>query len=301
MALLAAIIALIAGCVTVDVESEFEEDGSATHTMAVTIDTSMFGEEMAGEFEPEEDFDELEDAAAEEGFRVEQIQDGDIVGVRISTDVEDNSDLGDVINDIFNAQAEEGEVIDAFSGTFERDGDDYRLDLTVDGDELLQGAGEGMDGGGELEGLDMSTFFEMTYVASLPGEVDEDETNGRVLDDGRVEWELPVSGSETMTAVSSTGGGGSNLALFLVIGIIILGLLAAVVIGFVIFITRRDPSAATAGAPGAGDSPDTVPMPQETGGPPQGQVDPYASDEEGRAEQPTERSQPPPRYPDERT
>lgn len=287
--LLFAALLLASSCVTMEIESEFNEDGSATHSMAVSIDTSML-EGLGGEEElnPDEGFEELEEAAEAEGYRVEQIDEDGVVGVRITTDVEDNSDLGAVINGIFNTDAAEGEMVNAFSGSFEEDDGTYRLELTVDGDELMQGAGEDL-GGGELTGFDPSQIFEMTYIASLPGEIDEDETNGTVLDDGRVQWDLPLSGSETLVAQSSTSDDGLNLALLVVIGIIVLGLLAAIVVALVIFMGRRGTGPAQTAPPSAASAPqDTIPQPFEGGGPPMGQVDPHAPRDVPPADQPTQ-------------
>jgi hypothetical protein len=217
--------------------------------MAFTIDMSDFGElGDLGEVDPFEDFDQIEEDAATQGYRVERIEEGDVVGVRIIQEVDDSSSLGDQLNGMFNAGAASGEEVSPFSGTFEKDGDDYRLDLTVNGSALTDTAGEDL-GDTEDLGLSLDTIFEFTYTARLPGEVDEDDTNGSVSSDGSITWDLPLEGSESLTAVSSTGGDGSNLVLILVVvGILVLGLIALAAVVFFIFMNRRGSTPATATA-----------------------------------------------------
>jgi len=47
----------------------------------------------------------------------------------------------------------------------------------------------------EASGATPETSLSVTLQASLPGELVEDETNGDVLDDGAVEWIVPMDGS----------------------------------------------------------------------------------------------------------
>lgn len=258
---------LISSCVTMAIESDFEDDGAGTHSMTFTIDTSSLGS-LGQDVDPTEGLDEAEDAAEREGYRVEQIRDGDIVGLKVSIDVEDSSDLGQVLNDLYNAQSTEeaAEPIEPFSGTFSEEDGTYRLELTVDGDELVQGAGEDLGEGQSPEdfGFDLATIFDMTYTANMPGDVDEDETNGEILDDGRVQWELPLTGVETLTAVSTADDDDSNLLIWLLIGgIILLGLIGVAAVAFVIFMGRRSTTPAPAGPsapePGPGTQPTTDP------------------------------------------
>ena len=272
LAILLAGLVAFTGCVSMEIESEFDEDGGAVHTMELTIDMSdleQLGE--MGEVDPFENFDEAEEEASEEGFRVERIEDGDIVGVRLIQEVDDSSDLGDQLNRLFNAGAAEGEDVAPFSGTFEKDGDDYALNLTVDGATLTDTAGEGLDDTGDL-GIGLDTIFEFTYTARLPGEIDEDATNGRVIDDTVVTWDLPLEGSETLTAASSTDGGGSGLILTLVVvGIIVLGVIALAAVIFLVLMNRRGTEPATVTPEGQSTPPMTE---DEPAPPPPGTYDP---------------------------
>jgi hypothetical protein len=304
---------LLSSCVTMAVESDFEGDGPATHSMTFTIDTSSLGS-LGQDVDPTEGLDEAEDAAEREGYRVEQIRDGDIVGMKISIDVEDSSDLGQVLNNLYNAQSTEdtGEPITPFSGTFSEEDGEYRLELTVDGDELVQGAGEDLGEGQAPEdfGFDLATIFDMTYTANMPGDIDEDETNGEILDDGRVQWELPLTGVETLTAVSSADDDDSNLLIWLLIGgIILLGLIGVAAVVFIIFMGRRSTAPATAGPespePGPGAPPATGPFgappsgsmgatPPPSSGPPTWSQPNNPPDNISSADQPTRPIPPPP-------
>lgn len=263
LASMLATLLILSGCVTMDMESEFDEDGGATHTMELTINMSDFeglgdlgGE---GELDPFENFEETEQMAEERGFRAERIEEGDVVGVRLIQEVDDSTNLGDQLNAMFNAGAADGEEISPFSGTFEQDGDDYTLNLTVDGSALTDTAGEDL-GDTEDLGIGLDTIFEFTYTARLPGEIDEEATNGQIASDGSITWDLPLEGSETFTAVSSTDDGSSNLLLILiVIGVIVLGLIALAAVAFFILMNRRgsDPAAATVGGPAPPPPPPT--------------------------------------------
>ena len=127
LALLAVLLA-VSSCVSMELESEFDEDGGAVHTMALTIDMGdleQLGDLGDGEINPFENFDEIEEEANAEGFRVERIEDGDIVGVRLISEVDDATSLGDQLNAMFNAGSTEGDDVAPFSGTYEQDGDDY--------------------------------------------------------------------------------------------------------------------------------------------------------------------------------
>jgi hypothetical protein len=255
---------MLASCITMATESEFDEDGGGTHTMTVTIDresVEQLGDLGEGGEDPLEDFGTIDPADIPEGYTAEAIDDGEVVGVRVSRSVDDSSNLGDILNELLNASStDDGEEAFPFSGTFEKDGDTYRIDLTVDGDVLTDTAGEGLDEGTEGEdpfsGIGLESIFEFTYTVRMPGEIDEDETNGRIGADGSVTWDLPLEGSETFTAVSRDNDGGTDLLLIVVvIGIIVLGLIALAAVGLFIFMSRRGSAPATAATGPAGYPP----------------------------------------------
>jgi hypothetical protein len=231
----------LAGCVSVDIESDFDQEGGARHAMAITIDQSSF-EGLGEELDPAEGLDELREQAAQEGFEVEAIEDGDIVGTRIIANVDDASNLGDDLNRMLNVGEDDTEDVFPFSGTFQKDGGVYTLELTVDGDELSGGASA--DLGGEDLGIGMEQILEMTYVVRLPGEIDELSGPGVELEDGRVEWQLPLEGTETLRVVSKTDEGSSfGWLLWVVLGLLLLAALGG--LAYFLFSRGRKRSAAT--------------------------------------------------------
>lgn len=268
MVLFAAIGLLLTSCLTVEVESEFDEDGSAVHVYQATIDREAMAEfgEMADEAETEAEFEQSAEAARDLGYEVEQIDTEQHIGLRLSREYEDSEDVGRILNDLFSVGSDE--PVSAFSGSFTQDGDTHTLDVTIDGAAL---AGEDLT---EEEGISpamLSGFITMTYTVRMPGELDEDATNGRILDDGRVQWDLPLTGTETFIAVSETEGEGvSPLLLAGVIGLLFLFIAGAALLAlFLIMRNRRaqrapatygaDPDAPTAPFPHAASDPNKPP------------------------------------------
>jgi hypothetical protein len=250
----------LAACIQIEVESEFESDGSGTHSLTSTIDRSIMGDEMlAGELEGEIDFDEARRQGEEAGFEVEEIDTADRIGIRLTTSVEDNSDLGEVLNQLFAASSGEGPPVDGFSGGFSESGgfggSTYRFELTVDGDALFEEEFDdevedelddefGMDFGPEI----MRQFLDLTYTVSMPGEITEH--NGRELGAGRVQWDIPFQGVETFYAESEEGSTFS-LALIIAIGVGVLALALIIVGGIVLMRPKKTPEhpAESSGAP----------------------------------------------------
>lgn len=247
--LFAAVGLLLTSCLTVEAESEFEEDGSASHSYSATIDREAMAEfgEMADPAETEADFDEAAEAAREQGYEVEEIDTEEHFGLRLSRDYEDSADVGAILNELFSVGAEE--EVTAFSGGFTQDGNTHTLELTVDGAGLT---GEELT---EEEGISpalLSGFITMTYTARMPGEIDEEATNGRILEDGRVQWDLPLTGAETFTAVSETEGA-STLLLLGVIGLLFVFIGGAALLALFLYLRSRRTEPAAAPYPHAVD------------------------------------------------
>jgi hypothetical protein len=236
---------LLGGCVDVTIESEYNEDGSARHSIQTTIDRDALEqlEESGGEgdttFDPEEGREEAEAA----GFDYTAIETDDEVGSRVSKSFDDGEDVTAAFDELFTATAEEDTPapVGAVTGTFERDGDEYRLNLTIDSDVLFAGSTEGIEDTEDTPFGNAEDFFDIVYVATLPGEIIE--TNGEDLGNGKVEWELPLTGVTELTAVSEADNGGGG-ALIAIVGLVALLLIGALVAGF-LFTRRRPPAPAT--------------------------------------------------------
>ena len=234
---------LLTSCFDVALESEFNENGSARHVYQATIDKEAMAEfgEMGEDMDPDEDFDEAEEEARELGYDVERIDTDQHIGIRLSKTVEDNQNLGQVLNDMFSAGSEE--EINAFSGTFAQDDDTHTVNLTLNSTELLGDEAE-------TEGVSpamLSGFITMTYTVSMPGELDEEETNGDVLADGRVQWDLPLSGTHNFIAVSETEGDGAGLLLWIALGALLLAFIGGAALLALFLIMRNRKAAAQAG------------------------------------------------------
>lgn len=238
---------LFSSCFTVALESEFEEDGSALHVYQATVDREAMDDfgDFGDEFTPEDDFDETEAEARQLGYDVERIDTDSEIGIRLSRTIEDNANLGQVLNDIFTAGGDE--QVTAFSGSYTQDGNTHRLDLTVSGDGLF---GEELDEEGISPAM-LSGFFDMTYTVRMPGELNEDETNGRVLADGRVQWDIPLTGTQSFIAVSETEGDGASVLMWVILGLLLLAFIGGAVLLalFLLLRGRRAPAAAPATEP----------------------------------------------------
>lgn len=251
---------LMTSCITVSVESEFDEDGSARHVYTATVERDVLAEFGETGINPEEDFAEAEEEAQAAGYEVERIDTDEELGLRISKTVEDNADLGQVINDFFSAgDTEGGQPVTAFIGSFIQDGDTHTLELTVDGDSLF--GDELGTGDEEIPASMLSSLIEMTYSVRMPGEINTEETNGRILPDGRVQWDLPLSGTETFRAVSETEGDAFPLAMVLGGSALLLLIVGGAV--FVLLRGRQTPAVApVAPAPYADPEAPTTQLPR---------------------------------------
>ncbi len=240
---------LLSGCVDAKLESEFNEDGSALHAFQVTIERDgleqleSMGGEMTTTFDPEDGREQAEAA----GFDFTPIDTDEEVGSRVSKTYDDGENVGAAFDDMLVATADEGteSPVGAVTGTFVKDGDEYRLNLTIDSDILFANSGA-TEGSEEVEDLgfgDLDSFIDITYTARMPGKISE--TNGLDLGDGKVEWELPLTGITEISAVSKEEGSG-GAALLAIAGLV--GLLGVgALVGGYLFTRSRKPATATAG------------------------------------------------------
>lgn len=257
---------LVSSCVSVAAESEFDADGGAVYSIQVTLDTTQLGALAdLGGIDLEDQFSfggDAERRAEALGYTFETIQEDNLIGFRATKEDAEAANVASDLNQMFSVGTESVTGFSPFSGTFTQDGDTYTLDLTVDGEQLsFANIGDSINipdlGFG---GFNFENILEITYTAKMPGEIQEDETNGRILSDSRVRWDIPTSGTEQLTAVSSTGSD-DDFPLLLVLGVssfcvMALALLALLII---ILLMRRRPGP-EAPQPAAPPSPPPAPI-----------------------------------------
>lgn len=242
---------LLASCVTISAESEFHEDGSASHVYEFTMEKALLSE--AGEdldLDLEGDFQEMEEQLRDTGYVVDWIDTDEHIGSRVSITAEDGRNVGEALNGLFSVGADGGEQpVNAFLGAFEQDGNAYTLDLTVDSDSLFAEEldGDQLGGGPDMSAAMLGSMIEMTYTVRLPGEIDLEETNGQMMEDGRVQWDIPLSGSTAFLAVSETEGDDASTLLILGgVGLLLLLAVGAAAAGLVLMRRKPAPVAAPA-------------------------------------------------------
>lgn len=246
---------ILGACLQIEVESDFRTDGSARHSIETSIDRTLLDDPMiSDEIGGPLDFSAAQQQGEAAGYDVEVIDTASRVGVRLSTEVDDNSDLGDVLGDLFAAAGNDSPPEGGFDGSFSESSSlgstTYRFDLAVDGNVLFENEQDLFGGdadeelspdvedeigdelGGEFDfdldsGMDMiSQLMNVTYTVSMPGEVTDH--NGSSAGPNRVQWEIPVSEAETFFAESEEG---SSFSVWVIVGIILgiaaLGLLIA--------------------------------------------------------------------------
>jgi hypothetical protein len=230
---------LLAGCIEVAVESEFDSDGSARHSIAMLVDRSLADDPT---FSEELDFEEMQQEARDAGFEADLVETDQQVGVRMFRDVSDNEDLGTVLNALFSSIDTETPPADAFSGSFTTSGGGsgratrHSLTITVDADALF--AEEEAEIADDLDFPPemMRQFFNITYAAVLPGEIVDH--NGQLIGSSRVEWNIPFEGVQTFQATSEEGG---SVGILLIAGAAVgaLALLLVAIVGVLVMSQRR--------------------------------------------------------------
>jgi hypothetical protein len=179
------------------------------------------------------------------GVTIEQIDTQDDFGFLMRTTVDDARDVGGQLNELM-ATGQDGAARTSFNGSFTRNGNRYTLDLTFDADAFFNQAGEAA--GEDIPTEMLNRMLTITYTARLPGDVKEH--NGTLLEDGRIQWTLPYTGTLRMTARSEVpqpfGG-------ILLVAVIAAGLVAIAGAGILLVARRRPKPAAMTAQPEAAD------------------------------------------------
>ncbi|MDY7100351.1 MAG: hypothetical protein S0880_04110 [Actinomycetota bacterium] len=266
---------LVAGCFRVEIDAVVEEDGSGRFTILQAIDPSAaeslaeqfgdgFGED--GGFGEGDGFGEDDglgegsttgDTSVEELIEidrsrlpsyvgVEEVDDGDFVGLRLTVPFDDPDQANARLAETFAALSEDPADAEEIAITIRRDGDRWHFDGSVGAPTADEGLDEMPPGLAELFLGDAS--FEVGV--RLPGRVVEHDATR--VDGDRLVWEVELTATQpmSMSATSEPDGGASipAAALFAVPATLAVGL-AGVVVSLLWFRRRDSRGEGVAGGP----------------------------------------------------
>jgi hypothetical protein len=228
---------LLAACrVESNVTLDISEDGSATVGAEVGFDEEFKQLIEQSGANTEDIFGDLPSFGGGEVQTTERT-DGDMSYYGVTSQVDDLSD--------FDMGSAQGDVFSSFSYTFD--------DASAKLDAVLSSADLGA-AGGDLP-IDPSTItdeiFSANIVVKMPGNVTESNAD-EVRSDGSLVWNIPFSGTKEITATSDFGSSKTNWVLFILIGVLIIGVIAAVVATIV---SRRESQKAVEAAAASHQAP----------------------------------------------
>lgn len=204
-----ACVLLFGGCASVRFGSTFSEEGTASHTLEVTVPRASMNEQDIARVERQ--IADAEMNARSGGLTTARIDNPDSIGIRVINTTQDATDVGLALNSIFNTlviDTNRGPVA-PFQGTFERvseavGGTSFELNLTVDGDLLYAAAANVAPGHPQFstpEGV--REVVQIEYRVTMPGEITS--TNGGRRGDGSAFWIIPLEGPTQLEARSTVG------------------------------------------------------------------------------------------------
>ncbi len=197
---------LLAGCLTVKVDTDIRPDGSGVKSLIMAVDDDVL--EMASTAEPgatpENPFADLREEVADvPGVTVEEYHDAERgrTGLKMSVEFRDVDELP--------AISAEKPFDGLDSITIERDGSVYTLRAAVNTDELnnelAAAAGEGQESGATpspdelkmqeqiMEAMDV----EFTYSVKVPGKlIAYGPVDNAIVEGNRVTWQLDLLGTD---------------------------------------------------------------------------------------------------------
>lgn len=202
-------VVLFAGCASVRFGSTFDEDGTASHTLEVTVPRSSMNEQDLARVERQ--IADAEMNARSGGLTTARIDNPDSIGIRVINTTQDATDAGLALNSIFNTLVTDTSSgpLAPFQGTFNQvseavGGNSFALDLTVDGDLLYAAAANVAPGDPQFstpEGV--REVVQIEYRVTMPGEITS--TNGGRRGEGSVVWTIPLEGPTQLEARSTVG------------------------------------------------------------------------------------------------
>lgn len=204
-----ACIVLFAGCASVSFGSQFNEDGSATHTLEVTIPRASMNELDLARVERQ--IADAEINARAGGLTTARIDNPETIGIRVINTTQDATDAGLALSSIFNTLVvdETTGPVAPFQGTFERvsdavGGSSFKLELMVDGDLLYAAAAKVAPGHPQFStAAGVRELVQIEYIVTMPGEVTV--TNGGRRGTGTVAWTIPLQAQTQLEARSTVG------------------------------------------------------------------------------------------------
>ncbi len=192
---------------------EINEDGSATVGAEVGFDEEMLDLVGQNGGDPSDILGDLPDLGGEGTEPIQRVE-GDMTYFGVKTTVDDLS--------TFDFDGLDGQTFSEF--TYEFDDSSATLAAKVDA------TGIGDLGGGELP-IDPSEItgeiFSARVVVTMPGTVTQHNAD-EVLGDGTLVWNLPLAGTKDIFATSDFGSSPASWIWFVVGGVLIVGIIAAI-------------------------------------------------------------------------
>ena len=202
-------VVLLSACTNASIGSTFSAAGNATHEVRVAVDRASIASDQASAVNDVLLLVETRARAA--GLDTRRISSTVEVGLLVSSSTDDATDAGAALNTLINSllSGTTSVPVAPFIGTFGQDspalgGNEYQLTLVVDG-ALLRAAIDALANELLADTLpeDATTSFEVTYQATMPGEIKE--TDGESIDSNTARWVLPLNAVTQVNAVSSVG------------------------------------------------------------------------------------------------
>jgi hypothetical protein len=194
---------------------DIEEDGSATISAEIGFDEEMLDLLSQTGDDPAELF--TQDLPPEaEGFEPYSRADGDMTYYGVSKAVDD------LENNAFLDLGQEF-ASDFASFSYTTDGSRATLDASIAAADVGGGLGDLPIDPTDITG----DIFSANLIVSMPGTVVEHNADEVRSDDALV-WNIPLTGTVDVTAVSDLGSGSSSWILWVLIGVLAVGIIAAV-------------------------------------------------------------------------
>jgi hypothetical protein len=242
---------------------DINEDGSATVAAEVGFDEEMLDLVGQGGGDPSDILGDLPDLGGQDTQPIQRVE-GDMSYFGVQTTIADLS--------TFDFDGLDGQTFSEFSYEF----DDASATLSA----KVDSTGLGDLGGDDLP-IDPSEItgdiFSAQIVVTMPGTVTVHNAD-EVLGDGTLVWNLPLSGTKDILATSDFGSSPASWVWFVVGGVLIVGIVAAV--GAVMMSKRNSEQAVATAAVEHTQSEESAPSTEPT-------QEPEPASDDGRDEDDT--------------